>query len=539
MSEFRADFIIVGLGAAGAVVLRMLSDKGYNVIGIEAGGNHDNDPLIFDSQNALSLESAYTWKFFYNQETKPNPDIVLSNGNNLVLNYTTGRLNGGGTSINGMQYVRSPDDYWNEWGAINGPNWNAKAASKAYKKLEKFQGVPKCYNSDSHGFEGKMQIRQAPEKETVMATKFATALAKATSSPIIKDYNDPSTPIGTFTRWSLFQQPNGIRASSSTNFLEDIIDTNGKSLSKYHKVRVLQNTTVNKVIFNGNKAIGVEAIRNGQTIIIKSKLEVILSSGIHSNEILQRSGIGDGKLLKSLNIPVIFDNPNVGVGSRNHLISSAVFSVNPKDYPGTGKDPDSLYTGGAFLPNPDGTKERGFQWIGINSPPSDTSPSLLTVVFYNLNPESFGTDQIQDKDPLRVSAVAENLMSNPIDLQRIVDVYQKQIIPLNNEFIANYPGYKLLQPSLDIINNKNLLEQYIKDNLDHAHHWTGTVKMDSLSNGGVVNNKGKVYGAECLRVADISVAPVQPRGNTAGPAFSVGQIISDQIIQEYSCSTSF
>src|SRR5437868_3624815 len=325
-SCYKADFIVVGMGAAGALVLRLLSDKGFSVIGIEAGGNYDNDPLILKSTNSRDLEGNYTWKFFYNQETENNPDIILSSGEESKMNYTTGRLIGGGSSINGMQYVRGTDNYWNAWAAINGPEWNAKAALKGYKKLEKFIGVPIAFNPSVHGFDGKMQTRQAPIIASTMATKFATALATATSSTIIEDYNDPMTPLGTFTRWSLFEQPNGNRASSSTDFLHDIVDKNGKSRSCNRKVRIIQNCTVNKVLFECNKAIGVEAIHNGQTITIKAKKEVILCAGIHSNEILQRSGIADAKFLKSLCIPVIVDNPNVGIVSKNHLINAAMFS---------------------------------------------------------------------------------------------------------------------------------------------------------------------------------------------------------------------
>lgn len=68
-----ADFIVVGMGAAGAVVTRMLADAGFSVIGVEAGVNYDSDPLILDSTNAGVLEEEYTWKFFYNQETAPKP----------------------------------------------------------------------------------------------------------------------------------------------------------------------------------------------------------------------------------------------------------------------------------------------------------------------------------------------------------------------------------------------------------------------------------------------------------------------------------
>ncbi len=523
----KYDFIIVGMGAAGAVLVNMLSNAGFSVLGFEAGINSDKDPLIIDSTKAGELEKNYTWKYFYNQETEPNVDV-----NGKVMNYTTGRLLGGGTSIFGMQNVRGTDTFWNKFANINGSHWNAKSALSGFKELEQFIGIPGKYNPTMHGFDGNMKIRQAPVVSSKMATKFVNALSLATNTPIIDDYNDPNTPIGIFTQWSLFQTSNGNRASSSTNFLSEMIDVNGRSLKKNIKVRVKLNSTVNKIIFDKNKrAIGVEIISNGKSNKFYAQKEIILSAGIHSNEILQRSGIGNANMLKSLGIQVVFDNPGVGFGSKNHLISSAIFSANPIDSPANINDPNALYTGGAFLPFAnEQSKDRGFQWIGI-----DSGSGQLIVVFYNLSPESQGYDNIQSSDPLRVSAVSECLLSKSIDLDRIVNVYQIQIQSLNQVFESNpeFVGYKLLEPSLDIINDTDLLKEYIKDNLDHAHHWTGTCKMSNLKNGGVVDNLGNVYGVFGLRVADVSISPIQPDGNTAGPAFFIGYNIAKQIIIKY------
>ncbi|AYV77138.1 MAG: GMC family oxidoreductase [Barrevirus sp.] len=526
----KYDFIIVGMGAAGATLLRMLSDARFSVLGIEGGGNHDSDPLILESPNAGMLEMNYTWKYFYNQETESNDAV-----NGMTMNYTTGRALGGGTSINGMQYVRSTNRFWDSWAQLNNDsNWNSEAALTGFKELEKFIGVTNAFNPINHGQNGKMQIRQAPEQEELVAKQFANALSEATGYPLINDYNDPNTPIGTFTRWSLFQQQNGNRANSSIDFLSDIIDTSGNSLNKNRKVKVYLNTTVNKVTFDSKKRVeSVSIIRNGKSETIRPGKEVILCAGIHSNEVLQRSGIGNKDLLKSLGIKVVYDNKAVGVGSKNHLISMATFtSPTPNPDNQTIVDPNALYLGGAFLPYPDSAENgrRGFQWIGISA-----GPGVLLVAFYNLDPQSIGQDTIQDKDPLRVSAMNERLMSEPIDLDRIVSVYQKQIIALNNVFMSKpeYEGYQLVNPTIDQINDTDVLKDLIKAGLDHAHHWSGTCKMALERDGGVVNSKGEVYGVKKLRVADISVSPVVPDGNTAGPAFFVGYNIAKQIINKY------
>jgi choline dehydrogenase len=250
-TEIITDFLVIGMGAGGALVLRMLSDAKFDVLGLEAGRNYDSDPLIYDSTNAPILERDYSWKFLYQNHTTPNPKV-----NGMTMNYTTGRLLGGGTSINGEQYVRSPKSYWDEWAAISGSQWSGDSIYDAYQDLEDFVGVPGEYNPSNHGVDGRMKIRQAPVEATSMAIKFATALSAATSEPIISDYNEGD--VGVFTRWSLFQNRDGTRASSSTNFLQPILD------------RVLTRTTVTKVLFDRCKrVIGAEAIHNGRCITIK------------------------------------------------------------------------------------------------------------------------------------------------------------------------------------------------------------------------------------------------------------------------------
>ena len=511
------------MGAAGAVTMRTLVDAGFKVIGIEAGGNHDTDPLILDSLNAFSLGSSYIWKYFFQQESVPNASM-----GNRVFSYTTGRLLGGGSSINGLLYVRGSNDFWQEWADINGSDWSPTAVLNGYKALEKFLGVTGQFNPSVHGTNGLMRIRQCPTVTTALTTKFTTALATATSLSVIADYNDPSTPIGVFSRWSLFEKPNGDRASTSTDFLKPLLNTPSNDYD------FLLNTTVTKVILSENGQVkGVHAIHNGKYIKIKARKKVILSCGIHSCEILQRSGIGPQSLLDSMNIPVIFANDAVGANSKNHLGNITAFTANPADFPGTGPDIKSLYTGGALLPDPtigsDPTK-RAFRWGSLNLPANGPVPPLLLVGFSLLTMKSIGTDHILDKDPLRTSEFSENLLSNSDDLTSIINVFQQQLTAFATQLATIDPFYQLISPPLAVINDTNALTQYIIENANHEHHWTGTCAMAPLTDGGVVDNRGRVYGTNGLRVVDISVCPIQTDGNTTGPAILVGHKIAKMII---------
>jgi choline dehydrogenase-like flavoprotein len=73
---------------------------------------------------------------------------------------------------------------------------------------------------------------------------------------------------------------------------------------------------VNKVIFNGTRAVGVQYIPVGganNTAMVKASREVILAAGtLHTPQILQLSGIGPKTLLDQAKIPVVVDLPGVG-----------------------------------------------------------------------------------------------------------------------------------------------------------------------------------------------------------------------------------
>jgi choline dehydrogenase len=520
--DYSAEFVVIGTGAGGALITRMLSDAGFNVIALEAGPNYDRDPVITSSKNPLVPFRDFSYKYLYSKTGVPNPAIPSpTEPTGRVFQHTTGRLLGGGTSINGEQYVRSTNEYWDRVAALNGPEWSGEAVTTAYQDLENFIGVPGAYNPEYHGVGGRMQIRQAPAHATARAEKFATALTAATGAPRIVDYNDPTTPLGTFTRWSLFQNRDGTRASSSRNFLQPILN------------KVLIDTTATKVIFNTDhrlpRAIGVEALRNGKCISIGATKEVIISAGIYSSEVLERSGIGSTSRLASLGIHIIHANEFVGENITNHPLMAVLFSANPDDYPGIQPDEFADYDGGGFTERP-GLPGRGIEWVAQDV---DNAPGLFAVVLLDLDPKSRGNDHIQNKDPLRIAAADLKYFSNPADLDVFIDVFQQQITVLNTALHAIDPAYNLLSPPLEVINDTAALTKFIQENVVFVHHHTGSNRMAPETLGGVVNRHGVVHGVSHLRVGDGSILPIQPDGNTAGPSYIVGYNVAKSIISKY------
>jgi choline dehydrogenase len=361
-SKNQFDYIVVGTGPAGAVIAKTLTDdKKTSVLVLEAGENNDKDKPIRDSRFAPELEEKFFPEYFWQGEGVPQSGV-----DEKTFEWTTGRLSGGGSSINGEQYVRPTPAVLKEWERLLGEMWSPEQAIKSFKQLENFHG--KTHSPQIHGFSGRLNIRQTPKNPPNITKKLVSAMEQATGFKKILDYNDPRTPLGPFNRWQLFQKPNGQRESSSTSFLSsDIMTPDGIGVNG-RKLRVLYKSTALRIIFKERKAVGIEFLKEGEKFQAFARKEVIISAGINSAQLLMLSGIGDSNDLSEVGIPVVFDNPNVGKYLTNHTLNTATFSVNQSDLPELQNDPFSLYNGGAFLPNPltiEGKRRRGVQLIGM------------------------------------------------------------------------------------------------------------------------------------------------------------------------------
>jgi choline dehydrogenase len=515
------DYIIIGTGPAGAVIAKTLTDdKKTSVLVLEAGENHDRDQPIRDSTFALELEERFFPQYFWQGAGIPQEGL-----DERSFEWTTGRLLGGGSSINGEQYVRPTSAVFQEWETLLGPLWSPQQAIYNFKKLEKYNGTTD--NPDVHGFHGQINIRQTPANPTAMAKKLVLAIEQATGLKEILDYNNPKTPLGPFTRWQLYQNPNGQRESSSSAFLSsEIMTPDGRGVNG-RKLRVLFKSTALRVLFKQKRAVGIQFFKEGKSICAYARKKVILCAGINSAQILMLSGIGPANLLEEAGIPVVFDNPNVGQNLRNHTLNFAVFSTNPNDNPLPSNDPNALFTGGAFLPDPTpgaDQSRRGVQLIGIG-----TEKGLLSIAILFLQPKSRGTIQIQSNDPLKIVLADEGFLADPADLEAVKNIYRIYIKKIAEKLANLDSAYRLVSPTLEIIHDDEKLEKFIKQNFAHNHHQQGSLRMAPFHDGGVVDYLGRVYGVKDLIVADDSIIPFTVDGNTSAPAYLIGFTIAQQL----------
>lgn len=517
----KVDYVVVGIGTAGAVLAKKLSDDQRNsVVALHNGPNLSRDPEIRFSVNAIeTVLAALVGPPLYEQGFT----IPQSNADNRELLWVIAQPGGGASSVNAGAYCRGTNQLSAEWEAIAGPEWSVARILEVYKQLEHYHG--ETTNPATRGFHGPISVRQFPNPSQVSLT-FTQAIENATGTPFVLDYNDPLTPIGNSSQLQYTQSgKDGVfRVSSQTAFLNRRVMTfDGRGVNG-RRLRVLFNSPALRTIWEGNKAVGVEYLHNGITKKVYARKGVIVCAGLRSSPFLMHSGVGPASLLSSLNIPVKFDNPNVGQGLADQPNMVTIFTSNPTDTP---LEPQNgIFAQISWLPAPGGDPTiRKVRIATINPVPGITA-ALVDLV----QPLSRGSVTINSSDPLAPPVVNDGVFTDPADLALYIQAFQIYVKNINLALQSIDPAYQLINPDPAVLDDVVLLTAFLKDRVGSNQHFQSHCRMAALSNGGVVDSTGKVYGVENLYVADDSVVPLCMDGSPMASAYLIAANIARMLL---------
>ncbi|MEW1882807.1 GMC family oxidoreductase N-terminal domain-containing protein [Rhodococcus sp. NPDC080181] len=507
MPKKSTDYVVVGAGSAGSVIARRLLDAGHTVHVIEAGPV-DTDPAIHSPQGwPMLLGGPQDWGLFTTPQKHANDRRIF---------WPRGRVLGGSSSLNGMIYVRGHFSDYDGWASATGDaGWAWENVLPLFKRSESHE----LGANEFHGGDGPLPV-------SIMGTPHPLAAAFVDAAvehghKLIDDFNaDEMVGAGynhTTTR-------DGERMSAWKSFVGPVLDN--------PDLTVTTGALVHRVVLENGRAVGIEYSRgDGELERAFADHEVILCGGaLGSPKTLLLSGIGPSTHLAELEIDTVVDLPGVGENLHDHLLLSNIYESLEPLAAGTNNLLEAqLYarsTGWAGAA-PD------LQPLFMHIPyPADGYPvpeNGYTIAPGIVAPRSRGTLRLASSDPNELPLADPNILADPYDLEAMVDAVEIcREIGASDAFASWRKAEVVPGPSA---RTRDDLRAYVRQTAGTYHHQVGTCKMGAESDSdAVVGADLRVRGVDGLRVADASIMPTVPSGNTNAPSIMVGERASDLIL---------
>ncbi|KAH9807360.1 Glucose-methanol-choline (GMC) oxidoreductase [Teratosphaeria destructans] len=315
----EVDIIVCGGGSCGCVVAGRLANLDHNlqVMLIEAGESNLNNPWVFRPgiyPRNMKLDSK-TATFYYSR-----PSEWLA-GRRAVV--PVAHVLGGGSSINFMMYTRASASDYDDFQA---KGWTTKELIPLMKKHETYQRA--CQNRDIHGFDGPIKVSFGNYTYPIMQD-FLRA-AESQDIPVTDDLQDLVTGHGAEHWLKWINRDTGRRSDSAHAYIHS-------TRAKHQNLHLVCNTKVDKVLLEGDRAVGVRTVptkplhpNEQKSKSYRARKFVIVSGGTLSSPlILQRSGIGDPQKLRRAGVKPLVDLPGVGLNFQDHYLTFAPYRAKP------------------------------------------------------------------------------------------------------------------------------------------------------------------------------------------------------------------
>jgi choline dehydrogenase len=538
------DYVIAGGGSAGCVLANRLSADGTKRVLLLEAGQADRHPYIHVP--GLTMKALALPGIMWDYQGAPDPSR-----NDAVSLWMAGRVLGGGSSVNGLVWVRGHRADYDRWAELGCEGWDWHGVEPYFRRSERYEP-----RSPLRGCDGPVRVERVRAQHVI--TDAFVAAASAAGHRYTEDYN------GERQEGAAYGQTNvshGLRQSTARVYL-------GRARQR-RNLRVVTGAFVERILFDGTRAVGAVYRRGGQLSQVEAQREVILSAGaIASPKILMLSGVGSADHLGQHGIPVIADLPGVGRNLQEHAVTGLLWNVDVRTF---GMD---------FTPR--GFAQHGLEWLmgrgpaaaGImhatvfskihpDSPRTEveiafapvavvggdagdttgetlsgsgthdvTSMQLLnraTVTTYVnlLHPRTRGSIELRSAHPVDNPVIRHQMLGDDQDLRDLVAACRQlreifDTSPLREHVVSEAlpgPGVKTDEE----------WETYLRSSATYgSQHPTCTCRM-GIDEQAVVDPHLRVRGVTGLRVVDASVMPEVTSGNTNAPTIMIAEKAADLI----------
>jgi len=527
------DYVIVGAGAAGCVLAYRLSENPNVSVALIEAGPRDTHPFISMPKGLAKVmnDPKHLWAY------ASRPDECTAGQSEV---WVRGRVLGGSSSVNGMMYVRGQPADFDSIAELSSDDWSWEKIGAAYAAMEDHE----LGAAGTRGAGGPLKVTLPTLRDRLSEAQIAAG--EALGWPRKVDVNTPDNDDG--IGYAPRTIHGGRRQSAAVAFL--------RPAEHRPNLSILTDRTVDRVLFEGRRAVGVETLHEGQREQVAANREVIVCGGaMASPGILERSGIGDRARLEALGISVVHHCPQVGEGLIEHrglimqwklkkevsqnrefhgwrLLRSVARYYLTKGGPMSA----AAYEIGAWFRTRPGLNRPDAQMLiapfsfDFEKQRTDVEryPGMHVVV-YSLRPTSRGSIHIETRDPDVAASFQPNYRATEADRVSMVGAVRAVRQWAEQPPLAELVACETM-PGDAFQTDDEILRAYDKFGTC-AYHAVGSCRMGADGDA-VVDPQLRVRGVEGLRVMDTSIMPAIPAGNTNGPTMAMAWRAADLILSQ-------